>query len=113
MTAEEFERRYLDVPLCELEDGKVVEVMPGGGDHSAVAHNVDRILGVWAVKSRKGRVFACEVGIITRRKPDSVRGADIAYYSYKRVPRGKRPSGFFSVAPDLAVEVIGIGKGWD
>src|SRR5205085_2577926 len=51
--------------------------------------------------------------IITQRRPDSVRGADVAYYSFKRLPRGKRPSGFFSVAPDLAVEVIGIGKGWD
>lgn len=113
MTAEEFERDYLDAFSIELVNGRVVELMPGGADHGLAVSNATGILRAWANKSRKGRVFAGEVGIITQRKPDSVRGADVAYYSFKRLARGKRPSGFFSLAPDLAVEVLGIGKGWD
>ena len=84
MTAEEFERHYLDVPLCELVNGKVTELMAGGENHSLTVGNVTGILYAWAVKSRKGRVMAGEVGIITQRRPDSVRGADVAYYSFKR-----------------------------
>src|SRR5437867_7278770 len=99
MSAEEFERDYLDVPSCELVRGRIIELMPGGGNYGLAVSNATQLLGRWAGKSRKGRVFSGEVGIVTRRKPDSVRGADVAYYSYKRLPRGKQPAGFFAVAP--------------
>src|SRR5262249_23317956 len=53
-----------------------------------------------------GWVLSNDTGVITERSPDTVRGADIAYYSFARVPRGSLPrTGYLPVAPDLVVEV--------
>ena len=35
-----------------------------------------------------GRVVTNDSGIVTQRDPDTVRGADVAYYSYARLPKG-------------------------
>src|SRR5205814_2673999 len=59
-----------------------------------------------------GRVYVNELGLVTRRNPDSVRGADAAYISYKRLPESQEPEGFCPVPPELVVEVIGKGQGW-
>lgn len=112
LTAEEFAGQYMDVPGYELVRGRVVRLMPGGWDHSYVEFNAGGILRNWAVRTKRGRVLGGELGIITRRKPDSVRGADVAYFSYKRLPRGKEPRGFVETPPELVIEVVGIDRGW-
>jgi Uma2 family endonuclease len=43
--------------------------------------------------------------VITRRDPDTVRGADVSFYSYAKVPRGRIRKGYLDVVPDLVVEV--------
>jgi Uma2 family endonuclease len=48
----------------------------------------------------------------TRSNPDSVRGPDISYYSYERLPKGDVPDGLLTVAPDLVVEVRSPSDGW-
>ena len=45
-------------------------------------------------------------GVITERDPDTVRGADVAFYSYAKVPKGPLPNEYLSVAPDLIFEVL-------
>ena len=37
--------------------------------------------------------------------PDTVRGADVAFYSYSRMPRGPLPPGYLPVPPELVFEV--------
>jgi Uma2 family endonuclease len=44
-------------------------------------------------------------GIITGRNPDTVRGADIAFYSFDRLPRGPLAPGYGPEVPDLVVEI--------
>ncbi len=44
-------------------------------------------------------------GILTERNPDTVRGADVAYYSYEKVPRGTNPLGYPGAIPELVFEV--------
>jgi len=112
MTLAQFAAKYMDVPHCELVRGKVERLMPGGGEHSAATINITRLLGNWTVETRRGRVLGNEAGLVTRRAPGTVRGVDVAYCSYARVPKGKRPSGFWTVPPELVVEVIGKGQGW-
>ena len=41
------------------------------------------------------------------------RGADVAYLSFKRLPKGKLPEHFFSVAPELVVEIFPVNGSWD
>ncbi len=47
-----------------------------------------------------------EVGIFTRRNPDTVRGADVAFISNDRYERLDSKRGFLKVPPDLVVEVL-------
>jgi Uma2 family endonuclease len=52
-------------------------------------------------------------GIITERGPDTLRGADFAFYSYKRVPkRTLARRGYLAVVPDLAAEVKSPDDRW-
>ena len=45
-------------------------------------------------------------GVVTERAPDTLRGADVCYYSYSRLPAGPLPrDSYFAVMPDLVFEV--------
>jgi len=48
----------------------------------------------------------------THSNPDTVRGADVNFYSYERLPKGKVPEGFLPVVPDLIVEVRSPSERW-
>ena len=50
---------------------------------------------------------------ITERDPDTLRGADFAFYSYTQVPKGSFPKrGYLKVPPDLVVEVRSPDDRW-
>ena len=112
MTAAEFEDAGESLGPCELVRGEVIPLSPGGVSHSRISLRLGFILERWAQQSGLGRVFGNELGIVVERNPDTVRGADVAYISYKRLPKGTGPQGFSAVAPDLVAEVIGRGHGW-
>jgi Uma2 family endonuclease len=42
-----------------------------------------------------------------------VRGADLCFFSYERLPKGKLPEGLLPVAPDLVVEVRSPSDRWN
>lgn len=112
MTASEFERIAARLGPCELVRGEVLELSPGGLSHGGISANLAILLGNWARRTRRGRVFVNETGLITEREPDTVRGGDVVYYSYRRLPKRKTPEGFSDVPPELVVEVVGKGQGW-
>lgn len=70
--------------------------------HGEICSKVVRHLGNWVEEKDLGRVLSNDTGVITERDPDTVRGADISFYSYARVPRGPLPDHYLDVAPDLA-----------
>jgi Uma2 family endonuclease len=41
-----------------------------------------------------------------------VRGADVSFYSYSRVPKGPLPDRYLDVPPDLVVEVVSPSDRW-
>ncbi len=84
----------------------------GGWKHSVICAKVVWLLTDWARRTQAGRVLGNEAGLITARNPDTVRGLDVAFFSFERVPRGQEPGSFAEVAPNLAVEVLGKGQGW-
>lgn len=85
---------------------------PGGADHSFSSSNIYFLLAAWARRTKRGRALTNEVGLITQRRPDTVRGADVVYFSYERLSRRSRVRGFFDVAPELVVEVLGRHQNW-
>jgi Uma2 family endonuclease len=91
---------------CELVAGRIVPVSPGGVEHSLVTASAFRVLDAFVRPRRLGLVLTGEVGFYTRRDPDTVRGADVAFVSTERYERRTRALVFLDVAPDLVVEVL-------
>jgi Uma2 family endonuclease len=112
MTIAEFEQVAARLGPCELVRGEVVKLAPAGFPRSRITVNVAARLDAWARRTRRGRVVAAEMGLVPEAKRGTVRGADVAYFSYRRLPRGAEPEGFARVPPELAVEVVGKGQGW-
>ena len=107
ITGEELARMPGGEP-CELVEGRIVPVSPGGVEHSLVTANAFRMLDAFARQGRLGRVLTGEVGFYTRRDPDTVRGADVVLISTERYERRTRTLTFLDVAPELVVEVLSV-----
>jgi Uma2 family endonuclease len=59
-----------------------------------------------------GRLVVNDSAVVTERDPDTVRGGDVAFYSYSRIPRGPCPSGYLSVVPEAIFEVRSPTDRW-
>ena len=107
LTAEEF-YRLPDPPdgsKQELVRGEVVTVMAAPSfKHGIVQGRAYFALETYARQTKLGRVTV-ESGLVTEEDPDTVRGPDVAYWSYERVPADKTPDVYPEVAADLCVEV--------
>lgn len=112
LTAEQYAAMPDDGKLTELVRGKVVEMPPPGTLHGYITANIAGILREFVRTNNLGRVIGNDVGIITRREPDSVRGPDVAYFSYTRLPKGPLPQGYADAMPELVFEVKSPSDRW-
>lgn len=103
MTGEELARRP-ELNPCELVNGRVVPMAPASFDHGELELELGARLRVYAKETGRGKVVTGEVGIYTRRNPDTVRGADVLFISHERYAK-RGPSSFLDVVPELVVEV--------
>ena len=111
MTAEEFLLRAdLDGPV-ELVHGKVIEMPPPMPRHAQVCYKIARHLGN-CVDDRLGHVLTNEACIITQRGPDTVRGGDVCYISFAKVPKGPLPVGYLFSPPEIVFEVRSPSDRW-
>jgi Uma2 family endonuclease len=105
MTAEEFGRRPDPGHPEELMQGKVSKMTPPDRRKAEVCLKVGRCLGNWVEEWDLGRVLTNDPGVMTSRNPDSVRRADVVYYSYTRLRWRTLPTRSGPEIPDLIVEV--------
>ena len=105
LTAEEYARLDVDHPT-ELVRGVVHHMPPPRSRHGQVCSRVARIVGNYCDEHKLGHVLSNDAGVITEREPDTVRGGDVIFYDYRRVPKGKIPAGYIQVPPDLVFEVL-------
>lgn len=112
VTAEEFLHHPDDGRITELVRGKVVVTNPPFLRHGRICSNVVRILGGFVEQRQIGITASNDTGIITQRDPDTVRGADVAFYSFERLPKGADPEGYAGVAPELVFEVLSPNDRW-
>ena len=110
LTAEEFWLLPGDARRRELVRGEVIETMPPGGLHGAVALRLGTRLETWT-RSGPGGYVGVESGFFLSRSPDTVRGPDVSYVRAERIPDTGVPEAFWNLAPDLAVEVVSPGEG--
>ena len=90
----------------ELVRGVVVEINPPGFRHGYLCVRLSRLLGDLADELQLGRVIRNDSGVITEHDPDTVRGPDVAFYSFAAIPPDLEPVGYPSVPPELACEVL-------
>lgn len=91
----------------ELVKGEVVELSPPPGPlHGLICMNVGYHLGRYTRETGLGLAFSNDTAVRTTRNPDSVRGADILYYSIARLPRDQVTSGVPEIPPDVIFEVV-------
>lgn len=111
ITAEEFAAMTGIEEPAELVRGRVVVSEFHGFLHGHVCASIAcALLSHLSVNDLGQGVVGC--GVMTRRDPDSVRGPDVAFYSYDRVPRGKVPVGWPQLPPELVFEVLSPDDRW-
>jgi Uma2 family endonuclease len=112
MTAEEFLRLPADGKPKELVRGKVVRMNMPAPRHGEICGQVYYLMRRHLEEQSLGRVVCKDSGVVTEHDPDSVRGADVAFYSYNRVPPGPLPQGYLPVVPELVFEVRSPDDRW-
>lgn len=95
-----------DLGPCELVEGRIVPMTPAGWKHGAIESRLHGFLDRHLESHPVGRLFVGEVGIYTQRDPDTVRGADVAFVSHERLAQQESEASFFTVAPDIVVEIL-------
>jgi Uma2 family endonuclease len=112
LTAAEFARRPDPGYPEELVRGRIVPMPPPNRRHGQICNKTGRIFGNFAEEHDLGQVLSNDSGVITEQGPDTVRGADIAFYSYQRIARGPLPTDYGAEPPELIVEVRSPSDRW-
>jgi Uma2 family endonuclease len=106
LSAEEFAAMPELGRFTELVKGEVIQMPPPSFLHGIVCGNVAFALGTHVRPRSLGRITINDSGVVTERDPDTVRGADVAYFSYERLPKHVTPRVYPEVSPELVFEVM-------
>lgn len=112
LTAEEFAKRPDSGMDEELVRGVVVMSPMPNRRHGYVCGWVVHLLWRYLEDHPIGRAFGNDSAIVTRRGPDSVRGADVAYYSFERLPADVDLVPYGPEVPELVFEVLSPSDRW-
>lgn len=97
---------------CELIDGRIVPMSPTNVEHAYLENQAGWSLESFVRPRKLGWVLVGEIGIYTRRRPDRVRAADVAFISRQRLPQRPR-RGYLEVAPELVIEIMSPTDSWE
>ena len=106
ITAAELLTMPNDGRASELVRGRIVEMPPTQLPHGKVCFAIATIIGKYLDTHDVGHGAVNDCGIITRRDPDTVRGADAAFGTYMRLPKDRSTQGYWPVSPEIVFEVL-------
>ena len=112
ITLEQFAAQADPSIVEELVRGRIIRMTLPTPRHGQICNRVGRILGNFAEERDLGHVVTNDSAVITEREPDTLRGADVAFYSFARVPKGPLPGRYLDVPPELVVEVRSTSDRW-
>jgi Uma2 family endonuclease len=111
MTGAEFLERH-GGDHVELVKGQLRAMPVNSPKHGKICLRAACFLGSHAENHDLGHVTSNDSFVQTHSNPDTIRGADISFFSYERLKQGKVPEGILSVVPDLVVEVRSPWERW-
>jgi len=88
----------------ELDDGRLVIMVPPGDLHGALQAEIVAELINQGQRQGHGKARS-EVGIVLRRNPDRLVAADAAFIANRSLPLRHAPEGYLETVPDLIVEI--------
>lgn len=112
LTAEEYLRLPDNGCPTELVRGRIVPMNVPNFRHGKLCNRIGRLLGNYADEHHLGHTLNNDSGVVTERGPDTVRGSDVSFYSYSRIPEGADPTGYPDVVPEVAIEVRSPTDRW-
>ena len=81
--------------------------------HGRVCFNIALIVGAFVEKFQLGWMFTNDSGIVTERSPDTIRGPDLTFCSFQRLPKDALPRlSYLEVVPELVFEVRSPDDRW-
>lgn len=113
LTANEYGQLPDDGRWTELIQGTIVEKVRPYTSHGYYLAQVGSIFYQFVERHQLGRMTAGGAGVITQHDPDTVRGPDLAFYSYTRIPPGPLSDGYWPVSPELIFEIYCPTHQWD
>lgn len=105
VTADDLWKRHASGQHGELVRGEFCDLMPPGVLHAWIVARIAGLLYVYLVDRNIGTVLAGDHGVVVERNPDTVRGPDVAFYSFQTMPLNPDILGFTDLVPELVVEV--------
>ena len=107
LTADEFLRRHGDESGVELVMGRIVRCLTPGAPYGYVSSAITALIHAFVRQHKLGRVFSHDTFVRTKRGEggESVRGPDVAFVSFERLPARELTKGPMPVPPNLVVEV--------
>jgi Uma2 family endonuclease len=112
LTAEEYgELPDLGRPT-ELVRGRIVDMNVPYPRHGQVCVQIAYLLRRYLEDYDIGHVVSNDAGVVVERGPDTVRGSDVAFISYQKIPKGPLPRRYFEAAPELVFEVLSPSDPW-
>lgn len=112
LTAEEYLALPENAVPNELVRGRIVAMNVPAPRHGEICVQTVYLLRRFLDDHPLGRLVSNDSGVVTQHDPDTVRGADVAFYSYSRIPPGPMPQGYLPVIPELVFEVRSPGDRW-
>ena len=97
----------------ELVRGRIVELKVPYPRHGEICVKTILIVARYLHSHDIGRLLSNDAGVIMERGPDTVRGADVAFLSYKRRPKGALPRAeYIDELPELVFEIRSPTDRW-
>lgn len=105
LSGQEFVRLPSNGKRRELVRGLIVQKPMPDMRHGIIGAKTGHMISSFLEQQDIGRTATNDAFVLTRRNPDTVRGADVCFISYGRLPRGPVPEGLLDVVPELVLEV--------
>ena len=112
LTADEFWALPESDRPMELFRGRIEYLDIPGPRHGQLCGRMVFILMNFVEEHQFGHVLCNDSGVVTEHDPDTVRGMDVSFYSYSRLPKGPLPARYVDVVPELVVEVRSPDDRW-